>query len=267
MKKTTSKKILNYGAMSAALLGTAGAFGQVVYTDIDPDADLSTVGDTQEIDFNDDGIVDITIELGDFTGGAAAVSRASSSNQFFGIIAGGFNYPSNLSAGATIDGSSLTNAGGRGDLYFYACYPNSQWCGDTGDGFLGAAFDVGGNTHYGWVRMEVVSNGSGGAGSIAVRDFAFEATPDTAITAGDGLGVEDNAFGNFEFFVDNEQLNMRSALPMENVQIYNILGQGVVNQRLSGTSESVNISAMSTGVYITRVTIDGQTKSFKIVKR
>lgn len=272
MKKITSKKLLNYGAMSAAILGTAGATGQVVYTDI-PDELLDVATEDLGIDFNNDNVDDIILSYRIFNGGNAAVvypgsSASASSNAFFGQVAGNFNYPSNLSDGATIDGSALTNPGGRGDLYFYNCYSNSQWCGDTGEGFIGVAIEVSGATHYAWVRIDIASNGAGGAGSILVKDFAFEATPDTPITAGDGiLSIEDNVFEGFDFVVSNDVLTLRSASAMDNVQIFNILGQEVINQRLSSTSENISTSAISPGVYIASVVIEGQTRSFKFVKR
>ncbi|MCG2431455.1 T9SS type A sorting domain-containing protein [Aequorivita xiaoshiensis] len=53
---------------------------------------------------------------------------------------------------------------------------------------------------------------------------------------------------------------------MNNIALYNMLGQQVVSQKLNNTNESVNISELQSGVYIATVSIDGASKSFKIVK-
>jgi len=82
------------------------------------------------------------------------------------------------------------------------------------------------------------------------------------------LGIGDESFNGFIYFVDaNNQLKLSANTNMESLQLFNVLGQQVVSQRLSNTNEVVNISALNTGVYIATVTIEGQNKTFKIVKK
>lgn len=82
------------------------------------------------------------------------------------------------------------------------------------------------------------------------------------------LGVDDNIFEGFKYFVTAEnQLNLRSNSPMEQIQLFNILGQTVITQKLSSTSEVISLSNLDSGLYIANVMIDGQMKSFKIVRR
>jgi len=82
------------------------------------------------------------------------------------------------------------------------------------------------------------------------------------------LGVSDQNFGGFSYFVDsNNQLNLSASVAMENVVLYNVLGQEVLSAKLSSNSEVINISGLNSGVYIATVSIEGQVKSFKIVKR
>ncbi len=272
MKKITRKKLserlLQYGALSAAALGVADASGQVVYTDVDPDAVLNV---------GEDYIIDFTAALTEFTvtnpdglaGGNAAIVFPSSGGAFLGITAGGFEYPALLNEGDVIDGAAGYTANGiRGDLNYYGCaYSNSQWCGAVTDGYIGVRFVFNGNTHYGWARLNTDVNGSN---LITVKDFAYESSPGVGIEAGDdgGLGVNDNTFNDFEYFVDaNNLLNLSATNSMEKVVLFNILGQQVLSQKLSNTSETVNLSSLKTGVYIATVTIDGNSKTFKIVKK
>lgn len=82
------------------------------------------------------------------------------------------------------------------------------------------------------------------------------------------LGVGDQTFNGFTYFVDvNNQLNLKANVSLDNVQLYNVLGQQVFTQKLSSTSETIDLSSLKTGVYIATVSIDGNSKSFKIVKR
>ena len=82
------------------------------------------------------------------------------------------------------------------------------------------------------------------------------------------LAVADQTFNSFKYYVDaNNQLNLSADISMESVVLYNVLGQQVVSQKLANTNEIVNISALQSGIYIAKVSIDGNSKSFKIVKR
>ena len=81
------------------------------------------------------------------------------------------------------------------------------------------------------------------------------------------LGVNNETFKNFSYFVDNNnQLNLSANTNMESVVLYNVLGQQVLSQKLNSINEIINISALTTGVYIATVSIEGATKSFRIVK-
>lgn len=80
------------------------------------------------------------------------------------------------------------------------------------------------------------------------------------------LAVGTNEFKGFQYSVANNALNLSSNTTMNSVSLYNMLGQQVVSQKLNNTKESVNISELQSGVYIATISIDGASKSFKIVK-
>ena len=80
------------------------------------------------------------------------------------------------------------------------------------------------------------------------------------------LAVGTNEFKGFQYSVANNVLNLSSNTTMNSVSLYNMLGQQVVSQKLNNTNESVNISELQSGVYIATISIDGASKSFKIVK-
>ena len=266
MKKITSKKLRNYGAMSAAILAGANAFGQVVYTDID-DVTLVPGDEGFLIDLNDDGTTDFEIENFPAAGAVIfpGINGSANSNAFVGFQSGNFEYPSNLVAGDVIDATSPTTpAGERGDLNFYGCaYTNSQFCDGVVDGFIGLIFQFNGNTHYGWARVDVAADVS----EYTLRDFAFDATPDAPIVAGDNaLSLADNVIEGLSTYVSNNVLTIDARQPLEAVTIHNVSGQVVISQKLSNTTESVNLSALSTGMYIATIETEGKVKAIKFVK-
>ena len=50
------------------------------------------------------------------------------------------------------------------------------------DGYLALRFQIEGNTHFGWIRLDVTE--PGGANTIVVKDFAYELIPWQGINAG-----------------------------------------------------------------------------------
>jgi hypothetical protein len=82
------------------------------------------------------------------------------------------------------------------------------------------------------------------------------------------LNVVDVVFNNFSYFVDaNNVLNLRAGTPMQSVELFSVIGQQVVSQKLSNSTETIDISNLESGVYITRISINGLSKSYKIIKR
>ena len=269
-KKNLSKRLLQYGALTSAVLGVSDAAGQIVYVDVEPDA-IIAVGETFSTDFEEDGFEDVSVaNPADLANGFAAIVFPSSGGAFVGLTAGGYQYPALLNEGDIIDDTSgYTEVGVRGDLNYYGCaYSNSQWCDTVVDGYLGVKFNnlLGGTDHYGWIRMDTDVNGTN---LMVVKGYAFNLTLDTVIEAGDEgvLSLQDEYFNDFNYYIDtNSQLVLNASTSLENIQLYNLPGQQVISKKLSNTNETINIASLDTGIYIAKVSIQGKSKSFKIVK-
>ncbi len=275
MKKTTSnklsKKMASYGALALAIAGVSDASGQIDYTDIDPDEVLT--GTRFLLDLNGDGTTDYEISNdGVFSGatpGTTARVYTSNSSSILGLNAGGnFNYPFALSEGAPIDDAQttwITNQNYQTLNWMGCAYTNSQWCDGQVDKYLGLRITIGADKHYGWVRMDIPADAS----SITIKDYAINTVANEGILAGETgtTGIADNNFEGFNYFVNkNNQLNLSASINMEKVSLHNILGQQVVSQKLSNTKETIELSGLQSGVYIATVSIDGASKTFKIVK-
>ena len=80
------------------------------------------------------------------------------------------------------------------------------------------------------------------------------------------LSVSDESFNNFNYHITNNQLVINANTSLKNIELYNLLGQEVFSKSLSNTNETINIASLETGVYVAKVSINGKSKSFKIVK-
>lgn len=268
MKKTTSKKLskrlLQYGALSAAAFGVADANGQIEYTDITD----------QVLNVGDEYIVDITGLGNEFNisnpdglgGGNAALAFPSSAGAFVGFAAYGFQYPLVMAINDPIDGAAgYTAAGSRGDLNYYGCaYTNSQWCGTVTDGYLGVSFQFSGNTHYGWIRLDTDVNGTN---IITVKDFAYNSTPGAPIEAGQSLSLQDFDATRIEhtFNQTTKILSLDSQVLLTEISVYNILGQESLKAVLNNTYSEVNMSSLQAGIYIAKIRANNASKTIKLV--
>jgi hypothetical protein len=267
MKKITSqkfsKKLASYGALSMAIAGLTDANGQIVYTDVDPDF-AGGISINYGLDLNNDGTPEFTI-VGRSFAAVQLNNNSISGNSFLGSAPGNYNYPFALDSDAAISSGQTGWLTDNGTFNFQSCYGGggaSNWCGVT-DKYFGVRFQVDGNTHYGWARMDVSTSGD----SYSVKEYAYNSVAGEAITAGQQpLSLEDNTIDGFSSFVSNNVLTLNSRTKMDAVTIHNISGQQLISRKLSNTSESIDLSALSNGVYIATVSIEGKSQAIKFVR-
>lgn len=124
-----------------------------------------------------------------------------SPNGVVGFTGPYFRYATNHAAGVLIGpGSAFQPTGtntqvAMGSVYAglpYGGFTSGSVPGNPGggqaaqpSGYLGFRFNIGTNTHYGWVHVTVTpSTTAAGSGGIFFGDAAYETTPNTAIEAG-----------------------------------------------------------------------------------
>jgi len=78
------------------------------------------------------------------------------------------------------------------------------------------------------------------------------------------LAVEDFRLDSFTHFTQNNQLFLESKDHIQEVVIYNSLGQQVISEAVNATSGNINLTTLSAGVYLTKINIAGKTKIFRI---
>ncbi|HRO39606.1 MAG TPA: T9SS type A sorting domain-containing protein [Flavobacteriales bacterium] len=196
--KEKAAKALGYSGMATALLAMAHeADAQVVYTDVDPDSVF--IMEQFDVDFDGDGVVDISVNHGQVmtatSGGALlTVNKAAvevpSGNAFLAENSGGYAYVAVLGMGNPIAPGNpnfgSASYGTCGGAYFGATSSfYGPWLGQMG--YIGCKFQAGsGQTHFGWVQLEVPAD----CGWITLMGYAYESTPGTAIAAGDTGAVD-----------------------------------------------------------------------------
>ncbi len=84
----------------------------------------------------------------------------------------------------------------------------------------------------------------------------------------DPLSVADNTLGGFTFYPNptNGALSLKAVKNIDSVAIYNLLGQSVLNSKIGATTSNLDISGLTTGTYIMKVTVEGQTGTYKVLK-
>ena len=116
---------------------------------------------------------------------------------------------------------------------------------------MGLKFYLGNNIHYGWVNIEV-----NGGGSYVLWDWAYEATPDRPIGAGQAYyaGIAENtAFGG-KVNVWNGQLTVESAAgQLGDVSLYTLSGQKIYGASIKSNTVTVDTAPFAQGVYCLRV--------------
>ena len=270
MKKTTPQKLSNrlaqYGALTVAMAGIADANGQIGYHDVDPD--VGGVGVIYQIQMN--------IQNGDPTVHFTLKHISSSSYRYFTIEnmpgnsflglnssaggSGSFDYPYALNSGAVINSSapnSWINVGGSVTMSFDSCnpsyaLPNDQWCGLTGDKFLGLRFKIGANTHYGWARI----NNDGNNGNWLIKDHGFNPTPDAPINANQQitLGINSNTFSNVKIVALNKSIALYNLPHISNYRLFNISGQSVLDGNIENNTHVIEANTLASGIYIIELT-------------
>lgn len=137
--------------------------------------------------------------------------------------------------------------------YTYSYY-NGPWGGLTR--YAGLKISVGGNTHYGWVKLAVGT----GYNSFTIMDYAYESTPGVKVETGNtnsfvGIG-EGNLNPQVNVFAFNNRINVNvlGAVPGEaEIVVTNTLGQTLATERLLDNKQVIQLAGTASGVYLVSI--------------
>jgi len=236
------------------ILGLASINAQIIYTDIEPDFTGNNNGGFYNLDLNNDGTVDYFLESiypdAIFinlirNGNTAAVT----SGPFWPIIK------------FLEENTIIANPQDYYDaecLYFlYNSVTNK---------YLGLKFYINGLIHYGWARMDFV----GATQQWVIKDYAYQATPNTRILAGQGatLGINNtNGLKDIKIVSSNKMIAVFNLNETVHYKLYAITGQKSLEGLMSKESNSINAILLSKGFYVMELTNPqtGQTIKKKLI--
>ncbi len=300
MKKTTtlSKKVKNYTLLASSILASSmAAKGQIMYTDLDPDQEIggvipdvypTTVYDS--IDLNNDGLFDFKMTLS-ISGTNPNPNYPGFS--FFEVMDGFFN-AANAIHTYSLEYAPIIFKDQCGDSiplqqqiyglnYAVFSFQNStfkanNW-NDEHDQYIGVRCTVDGESHYGWIRVDV--NTKDTLPNIVVKSYAYEATANKKIevcdTGGFGVGVHEilNAENNATVFPNPSKGNCRITLDEQwqgNVQMIVSDASGkevfMTNFETNGQKREMpfNFSYFSTGLYFIHLKSETHSATVKWTK-
>jgi len=160
----------------------------IIYTDITPDFASNRLNDFYNLDLNNDGIVDFRLVSNDNSGTAIWAEpnlNTNGANAFVSVSGPFWSYAISLNKDFVIS-SDVTP-------FFYdpfeclmimeicdyhPSYCSFEWEGKV-DKYLGLRFNIDGQTHYGWARLDVNNSYV-----WVIKDYAYNATPNKSILAG-----------------------------------------------------------------------------------
>lgn len=284
-KSLLKEKLKSYSALATAVFGTASAAdAQIVYTDVNPDAVITAVNgalDSYAVDFNNDGNEDLAFGaygyLYDAGGGTTyqlnyifTFAANNSTAAFVGTMqtVGTQSAPTttNIAAGTVIGSSStwLDTVAAGSPTFFSAVTANgAPFIGTANTGadiYIGSRFLIGTNTHYGWVRINVPAN----AGQATIKDFAYNATANGPINAGQTAGISEIDAASWTAYGSGSSIKIKSSIE-GNIEVIDLAGKVISTGTINGGELTMNVANANTGMYIVRITNGSLTDTKKIV--
>jgi hypothetical protein len=260
MNKDLQKRLGKYTAAAAALVGATGANAQIVYTDVNPDFAHPGNEIGYGLDLNNDANFDFALFSADTTLASgnrirytvvAPYGTAAASNAIAGEAPSGYDYALALNNGDMIDNTLNWIAATNTMAYNVASANpyNENWNGVT-DKYLGLKFVVAGNTHYGWARLDVLAV----ADIWTLKDYAFNASPNTGLTAGQMTGVSTLAMESLVHFVNQPNNTVKvvvnGGLTEGAITLVSANGQTVSTGNVDADQYIVDLNGLAAGIYV-----------------
>jgi hypothetical protein len=187
-------------AGGAALAAAPPAEADIIYTDLSPDATIGPSNLDFDLDLNNDGTIDFFLNFGyaDYSDGSfiGLFLEPVSTGGVAGSSPSGFFYPYLLNLDDPIGPANVVAGPGFGTLATsYADNDGTTvpyfgfWQYGATDGFLGLSILIGGQTHYGWARLDVDPDTL----VATLKDYAYETTPGLPVLAGSLVSVPEPA--------------------------------------------------------------------------
>lgn len=256
------QKLLFLSLLSSKLL-----FSQIIYTDTTDflfENDNSTT-----IDFNQDGTAEFTLEDAPFSDAIVSydIDDTTTTPNGRNFITVGTIDTGNWEIIDALPEGFIVDASGNYEAQFDA-YINADWADTTdkfpeGTSYIGVRFILDTNTHFGWIRVSSDANGN-----ITLLDYAYNSTPNAAITTGQGTTLSTDNFQlneiNLNVFPNpsNGILNINTNANFTKAYIINTVGQKIT---ASINNNLINLPLVANGIYTLVLENNKQISTKKII--
>lgn len=276
MKKELQNKLSRYTAAAAAVVAATSATAQITYTDVNPDYSVDDDQDANgftvaALDLNNDATPDFILASRDTTFTSRTrftlvAPYGTAGNAIAGETPTAYDYALALNLNDMIDNSLNWIATTNTMAYNVASANpyNENWNGVT-DKYLGLKFIVGANTHYGWARLDVQAIGD----VWTLKDYAFNATPNGGIMAGQVAGVNTMEMESLLHFVNQADNSVKVVINGDltegKISLISAAGQVVSTGNVDSNEFNVSLNGLSAGIYVIAAEFAEGTMTKKVI--
>ena len=289
--KNNTNNLKSYSALAGAFIASGAVNGQIQYVDINPDIIVDNSTPSYNLDLNSDAIDDFQFNIAPISGtgtayyglvnfsysgmGASLSGLNGGVNGYVNSSANTMNVAYALSYGNAINasGNFMSNGVLAADVNVVITgvysgsmsYQLGQFSG-VNDAYVGVSFDIGGNTHYGWIRLDVAST----ADMITIKEYAYVQNANNGINAGqivglEGIPTEDKV--QFYTSIDETKVNVTPDLLGSTLLVVDMAGNEVKSLTIEEIKTTLNYDNLDAGMYILSVKTDADAVSKKIYVR
>lgn len=288
MKTTTTdkKNLSKYTALAGAFLAGGAVNAQIQYVDINPDA-VVDMANPFNLDMDGNSVDDFIFGVGPIAGSGTyygglinfqysgiGASVSAPNGGVMGAVSSqaSVNIASALASSNLVDnaGNFLSNGvlGAQVNVVVTGAYSTSftQEMGNFGgqtDKFLGVKFDISGNNHYGWIRLDVAATWDG----ITVKDYAYNAVPDLELYAGQSVGLDDVSISQkvtVKPMLDGAMINVTPDLMGGTIALIDMQGRTVQQFGITDINNSVSYNGLNSGIYMINIDANNEQMSHKV---
>lgn len=128
--------------------------------------------------------------------------------------------------------------------------------------------DVANGTYRMRVRVVAAGETSATPDMACDEEQFYGETEDYTVQVG-FISVDKQIFDSFTFYPNpaENEVNLNATEPIDQVTVYNLLGQQVLTAKPGTTEAQINVERLESGIYAMQVIIDGSQKTFKIIKK
>ncbi len=285
MKKELQSRLTRYTSAAAAIVGAiTGVNGQIIYTDVAPDATFDAANNggpaVAGLDINNDATYDFIIFSRDSTFTDATqlnltmvAPYGTLGNAVAGDTPSSYDYAFAMNSGDAINASlawiSPASSGALSMAYKVdGAFPYaSYWINGVTDKYLGLKFFVGGNAYYGWARLDVTAAGD----VFTIKDYAYNGTANGAINAGQMTGVNTLELESLLHFVNQDDNTVKVVINGDltngTINLVSTTGQIVSSSKVDSNESIVDMNGLASGVYVISATFAEGSMTKKVIVR